>query len=194
MTDTVVFDLGNVLVDYNWNVLLQEFNFSDTVYRAVADAVFLSDTWQLGDAGVIGAADWLDCFIQNAPEYEREIRMVYARLSGCIRNVTYTEALLAHFRARGYRMYYLSNYSEGLYEMTKEQLSFIRDFDGGVFSYKEKCLKPEEKIYKLLQTRYNIEPDNTIFFDDRLENVEAAQKLGFHAVLFTPDVVKEYLG
>lgn len=78
--------------------------------------------------------------------------------------------------------------------MTKEELGFINSFDGGVFSYKEKCIKPEEKIYKTLLTRYNIKPENAIFFDDRPENVEAAKMLGIQAVVFTPEVAEEYLG
>ena len=63
-----------------------------------------------------------------------------------------------------------------------------------IYSYKEKCIKPEEKIYKTLLTRYNIKPENAIFFDDRPENVEAAKMLGIQGVVFTPEVAEEYLG
>ncbi|MBS4980245.1 MAG: HAD family phosphatase [Lachnospiraceae bacterium] len=194
MTDTVIFDLGKVLADYDWESYLKQFSFDEKTYRIVADAVFLNEAWVLGDRGVVTPEEWLQCFIQNAPDYEAEIRRVFEGLGGCIHKFSYTDRLIAHFREKGYRIYYLSNYSEGLYEATKEELGFINDFDGGVFSYKEKCIKPEEKIYKILLTRYNIKPENAVFFDDRPENVEAAKLLGIQGVLFSPEVVREYLG
>lgn len=194
MTDTVIFDLGKVLADYDWESYLQQFSFDEKTYQILADAIFLSEAWILGDRGSVTPDEWLQCFIQNAPDYEKEVRQVFAGLAGCVRKFAYTDRLIAYFRGKGYRIYYLSNYSEGLYEMTLEEIGFIDSFDGGVFSYKEKCIKPEEKIYKILLTRYNIKPENAIFFDDRPENVEAAKRLGIKGVVFTPEVVKEYLG
>lgn len=191
-TNTVIFDLGNVLVAYDWKRYLASFQFDERTYDAVADAMFLNEDWVAGDAGV-PADEWLDLFIENAPEYEEEIRMVYEKLEECIYMYDYTLEFIEYFEERGYRIFYLSNYSEGLYEKTKDALSFIEAFDGGVFSYKEKCIKPDEKIYKLLMERYDITPEDALFFDDREENVVAAKKLGMHGVVFTPDVVKEYI-
>ena len=48
----VIFDLGNVLVRYDWETFLSSFQFDETTYQAVANAIFLSDVWQQGDAGL----------------------------------------------------------------------------------------------------------------------------------------------
>lgn len=191
MINTVIFDLGNVLAEYDWETYLGQFGYDRDTYNAVADAIFLNEDWVNGDAGLISEPDWEKSFIENAPEYEKEIREVYASLSGCIRRFDYTDDWIADLRRKDMKIYYLSNYSEGLYEKTKEQLSFIDTFDGGIFSYKEKCIKPDPEIYRRLLKRYDIKPEQAVFYDDRPENVEAAKKLGIRGILFTRERVME---
>ena len=172
--NTVIFDLGNVLVKYDWETFLSSFEFDETTYRKVADAVFLSDAWQQGDAG-ISPEEELRLFIEGAPLYEKEIRMVFERLGECIEKYSYTDRLIRFFREKG-------------------TLSFIEEFDGGVFSYKEKCIKPDRKLYECLLERYSILPEQALFLDDRKENVEAARMLGIRGEVFTEDLVKQILG
>lgn len=191
MINTVIFDLGNVLAEYDWQSYLGSFGYDKKTYDAVAGAVFLNEDWVKGDAGEISAKDWKQSFIDNAPDYEKEIEEVYASLGGCIRRFDYTDPWIAYLRKKGMHIYYLSNYSEGLYEKSKDQLSFIDTFDGGIFSYKEKCIKPDAKIYIRLLKRYDITPEQAVFYDDRKENVEAALKLGIRGSLFTRGKVME---
>lgn len=189
MIDTVIFDLGNVLAEYDWERYLGEFKFDQKTYDAVAGAMFLNEDWVKADAGEISAADWEKSFIENAPEYEAEIRQVYAAIGGCIRRFDYTDDWIKTLRRKGMKIYYLSNYSEGLYEASKEQLSFIDTFDGGIFSYQEKCIKPDPDIYIRLLKRYQIKPEEAVFYDDRPENIKTAENLGIHGVVFTRDLV-----
>ena len=131
----VVFDLGNVLVAYDWKNYLESFPFDKETFKQVSEAMFLNEDWVRGDAGV-PKEEWLGLFIENAPAYEKEIRLVYEDLEKCIYQYDYTLPLIRYFKENGFRIFFLSNYSEGLYEKTKNSLSFIHDFDGGVFSYK----------------------------------------------------------
>ena len=57
--------------------------------------------------------------------------------------------------------------------------------DGGVFSYQEHVIKPDERIYQILLERYALLPEETLFLDDNAENIAAAQKLGIHGIVFT---------
>lgn len=186
--DTVIFDLGNVLVHYDPQYCLNQFAFSSDIRNRVSEAMFCSSTWWKGDQGIYGPCNWCDAFVANAPEIESEIRHVYDRLQDCILPTDYTDDLIRFFKNKGYRIYYLSNYSEGLYEKTKKRLSFIESFDGGVFSWKENCLKPDPKIYQTLLNRYQIEPSRSIFFDDVEENVKAACVEGIQGIVFTPEL------
>ena len=89
--NTVIFDLGKVLLEYDWKHLMNRFKFDEKTYQKVAEAVFLSDTWQQGDAGVYDETTWLEAFIENAPDCEAEIRQVYRQLSGCVWKYPYTD-------------------------------------------------------------------------------------------------------
>ncbi len=88
-----------------------------------------------------------------------------------------TEELIHDLKAAGYRLYVLSN-------MSKEFIAFLREvpvyryFDGEVVSCEEGVCKPEKEIYELLLSRYDLDPKETIFIDDRKENIEAAEQVG----------------
>lgn len=191
--DTVIFDIGNVLIHFAWEDYLHTFGFSDEVYNIIADAMFRSDDWDAGDSGLVTTEEWLQLFIDNAPEYEEEIRKVFYGFGATIVPFPFTEEWLRFFKEKGMRMYYLSNYSAEMYRQSKERISFLEDFDGGIFSWKEKCMKPDEKIYKTLLERFHIDPKHALFFDDRPVNVEGARSVGINAVLFTTDVPLQML-
>lgn len=193
-TDTVIFDIGEVLVDYGWREYLAAFGFEQEVFETIADAVFLNEDWEEGDRGGVTTQEWLSLLIDNAPGYEAQIRQVFARMGETIVPRPITEEWIQYFKDRNFSVYYLSNYSQEMYRQSKEKLSFLRLFDGGIFSWKEKCIKPQEEIYRLLLERYDICPERTVFFDDRLINVKAARRLNIQGVVFTPDIPLQILG
>uniref|UniRef100_UPI0040571598 HAD family hydrolase n=1 Tax=Alistipes sp. TaxID=1872444 RepID=UPI0040571598 len=94
-----------------------------------------------------------------------------------------TAELVADLKRAGYRLYVLSN-------MSREFIDFLRlkpvyrYFDGEVVSCEELTVKPEERIYRILLERYGLDPQETLFIDDRKANIEAAERLGIHGFLF----------
>ena len=58
----VIFDIGNVLVDYDWPGYLRTFGYTDEIYERIADAVFRNDDWLEGDIGRISTEEWLGVF------------------------------------------------------------------------------------------------------------------------------------
>lgn len=192
--NTVIFDVGNVLVGYDWKSYLRSFHYPEEIYDRIADAVFLNDDWLEGDIGRISTEEWQDLFIGNAPDLESQIREVFAGFEGTIVPWSLTEAWIAYFRSLGCKLYYLSNYSRELYQRSKDKLKFLDAFDGGIFSYQVKCIKPDERIYRLLLARYSIRPEDAVFYDDRPENVEAAVRLGIKGVVFHPDLPLQMMG
>ena len=131
--------------------------------------------------------------IVNDPEIEEDIRKVFEGFGAAIVPYPVTERWLSYIREKGMKMYYLSNYSDEMYCQSEEQLSFLKTFDGGVFSWKEKCMKPDPKIYEILLKRYKIVPEQALFFDDRPENVEGARKVGINGVVFNTDIPLQML-
>ncbi|KMZ54948.1 HAD family hydrolase [Dorea sp. D27] len=186
--DTVILDIGNVLIDFAWEDYLASFRYSQDTYETVANAMFRNEDWSMGDSGLVTTSRWLELFIENAPDAESQIREVFADFGRSIVPYPFTEAWIRYLREQGARLYYLSNYSEEMYRQSEEQLAFLHMLDGGIFSWKERLMKPDPAIYSLLIERYAITPESAVFFDDCRENVEAARKSGINGVLFTTDI------
>lgn len=82
------------------------------------------------------------------------------------------------------RLYFLSNMPLPYARTLEKNNAFLKWFDGGIFSSDVKIIKPEPAIYQLLQTRYQLDPSQTVFIDDLLDNVRAARALGWHGIHF----------
>lgn len=183
--DTLIFDIGKVLVRYDWKKLLKELKYDEETADAVAGAVFLSDDWTEGDRGVRTEEEILQSFIQNNPAYEKEIRETFEQMGRTIQVFPYTKDWLTYLKKRGYKLYILSNFSKPLYDRCTKQMKFLELMDGGYMSWQIQCLKPEPEIYQKLLKDFEINPSKAVFIDDLLDNVAEARAQGLHAVHFT---------
>lgn len=84
-------------------------------------------------------------------------------------------------KEKGYRIYLLSNYSKDFFQKHTKDASFMRDLDGAVVSYQIHETKPDAAIYEYLLEKYQLNPTECLFFDDRTENVEGAVNVGIAA-------------
>ena len=91
---------------------------------------------------------------------------------------------ISKLKDKGYNLYILSNISKESYEYVKSTIDIDDVFKGGVYSYQEKLLKPDRRIYELIINKYNLDKDETIFFDDKQRNVDAACEFGIKGILF----------
>ncbi len=184
----VIFDIGNVLAAFDWERYMDSLGFDQETYEHVADAMFRNEDWEAGDLGLITTDEWLTLFIENDPVYEAQIRRTFQGFGGTIFPYEYTKIWTARLKQKGKKLYFLSNYSQEMFRQTKEKLDFLGFFDGGIFSWEEKCLKPDEKIYRRLLERYHLTPQKCVFFDDRAENVKSAEQAGIKAFVFHTDI------
>lgn len=184
MIDTIIFDIGRVLVEWDWQGYLQEFDFSDTKTEKLAKAIFQSAYWKETDRGVWSDEEILQSFIKEIPEYETDIRAIWDDMGKCVWKCEYTDGWIEELKQRGYKVYYLSNYGKTLREKTKEALDFTQNCDGGIFSYEIQKIKPDYAIYKALVEKYSLVPKQCVFLDDTLENIEAAREYGFDGIQF----------
>ena len=91
---------------------------------------------------------------------------------------------ISRLKDKGYNLYILSNIAKESYEHVKSTIDIDKVFKGGVYSYQDKLLKPDRKIYELIVNRYNLNKDETMFFDDKQKNIDAACEFGLKGVLF----------
>lgn len=182
--ENIVFDVGNVLVKFGWEDYLKSFGFPKEKYEKIADAVFRSQTWNERDRSDFPEKEYVNRMVESAPEYEADIREVMRRSSECIKEMDYAQTWTKYLKEKGYHLYILSNYSTYMLEQTKKNMSFLKNMDGEIFSCDVKVIKPEPEIFQLLIERYQLNPQKTVFLDDRADNCEAAVQAGMKAIIF----------
>ena len=101
-----------------------------------------------------------------------------------IPNINDNKVYIKGLKERGYKLYLLTNITEASHNYINNQINIDSVFEGGIYSYQEKIVKPNPDIYNLILNRFNLNKDETIFFDDREKNVVAANEVGLKAVVF----------
>ena len=183
MIKNVIFDIGRVMIEFDWEQYLAGLFDAETA-KIVSDAMWGTPAWNELDRNVLPMHEIIDLFIANAPDYAAQIREAMQKIGGCPRMMPYAIPWVEELKARGYRVFYLSNYFEYLMQERPDVLEFTKHMDGGVFSWQERITKPEPEIYQRLMQRYDLKPEECVFIDDSPKNIEAANALGMHAFLF----------
>ena len=185
MINTIVFDIGMVLVYFRWRELFQELGFEGEKFETIAKATVHNPWWNEFDKGQISVEEIEEKYILSAPQYREDIKKIYRHADKFITRFDYTISWIHELKERGYKVYVLSNWSEIAYEANKDNhLKFLEEMDGGILSFREGMIKPNKEIYQLLCDRYEIEPSKAVFLDDNLANVEAARAFGMKAIHF----------
>ncbi len=186
MIDTIIFDMGNVLIDFRWEALYHEMGLTGERFDRMAQATVLNPVWEEFDRGNWSDEEMLEAFIKNAPEMEDLMReLMTDRFTGYLKKFDYTDAWLDGLKAAGYRIYILSNFSRKGFTDCAKELDYVSKADGAVISYKVGMIKPEPEIYRYLLDTYDISPQRSVFIDDNAANLKAAERFGINTILFT---------
>lgn len=188
LIDNIVFDVGNVLIDFGWKKVMEDLGYSDETINYLAENLIHDPLWNQFDTGRRPYDSVTDEFCQRHPQYENEIRTFLKHMPDAVIPRTYVPAWLSDLKSKGYHLYILSNWAEPVFESAKDTtLAFRKMMDGAIWSYQAKCIKPEKKIYQKLINTYHLDPSRTIFLDDKKENIDAAANFGIHGIVVTTD-------
>lgn len=182
--DTVIFDIGNVLAGFEWEKFFESKGYTGEKLERLAGASVMSESWNEYDRGFLSDEETLQCFINNAPEMEKELRDVFANVKGMIERRDYAIPWIEGLKKKGYKVLYLSNFSHKALVECADAMDFLPHMDGGILSYREKVIKPMPEIYELLIQRYDLTPQNCVFIDDTEKNLTGASVFGLHTILF----------
>lgn len=185
MIRTLIFDIGNVLADFKWRDYLDSYHLPEKEDRIVSGSLFLSPKWAEVDRGKYSDEELLASICGDAPGCEELIRRVYAGAAAAVHQNAYAVGLLKELRDLGYRIYILSNYGKTFFEERLSHFEFLNYVDGMVISYQIQSVKPEPEIYEALLSKYQICPEEAVFFDDLPKNLETARRFGINTVLVT---------
>lgn len=180
----IIFDVGNVLIDFCWEKTCETLGFSQEVITAFGRNMILSDMWNRLDEGIISQEDAINQFIEAMPSYEKEVRLFWDNAVSFVEEYDYAYDMITALKEKGYQIYLLSNYPLEMYKLHWPTFRFFKEVDGYVVSAVEQIRKPDIRIYECLCQRYGLIPEQCLFFDDRQDNVDAAKTAGMEAVLF----------
>ncbi len=181
----IVFDVGNVLVAFRYRELMQDLGFDETTVDYLAKNMVETPFWNELDRGDKMNADAIEKFTNELPEYKSEILKFWDNIQDVVKEYDYSEGLVKELKAAGYGVYILSNYPVETYHMHWPHFKFLPHADGYIVSGFERVIKPDEKIYRLLESRFGIKLEDSIFVDDRQINIDAANSYGMKGILFT---------
>lgn len=185
LIDTIIFDLGAVLIDWNPRHLYRKIFSSEEEMETFLRDVCTSDWNEVQDEGR-SLEEGTNLLIKSFPQHETNIRAYYGRweemLGGEIEG---TKNILQQLKESGqYKLYALTNWSNETFPIAWALYPSLHWFDGIVVSGKEKMRKPDHAFYQLLLNRYQVPAVQALFIDDNIRNVIAAREFGIDSILF----------
>ena len=185
MIRNMVFDIGNVLMDFRWKEYMRSlFGEDETLIQTINQGIWHNGCWAAMDKGEMDGAATLRSAVAFAPQYEKEIKLTLDSVAHAFHKFEYSIPWIQELKRMGLNVYYLSNYSAFSVAANPDVLDFIPCMDGGVFSFEVKAVKPEPEIYRCLCDKYGLKPEECLFTDDVPANVKGAQVCGFQGIVF----------
>lgn len=184
MIKTVIFDIGNVLVDFSWREFFDKYGLDKETYERLSKATVLNEDWNEFDLGNLTTEEILARFKENDPGIADVIDRVFADANGLVSRRDYAIPWIKELKEKGLKVLVLSNFSEKVLEDCADAMDFLPYVDGGILSYREKVIKPMPEIYKRLIEQNDLVPQECVFFDDLQKNLDGAAAFGIHTILF----------
>lgn len=193
--DTVVFDLGGVLIDWNPDYVFKTI-FEDEEKMRWFYANICTPAWNEEQDAGRSLKEATEELVTQFPEHETNIRAYYDRweemLGGPINGTV--EVLRKLKYQTDCKLYALTNWSHETFPIALQKYDFLHWFDGRLVSGEEKTRKPFPDIYELLIKRFNIDPKTSIYIDDNARNLAPAEELGFSTIHFkSPEQLQQEL-
>ena len=188
MIRNVIFDCGQVLIEFNAPRMLAYLGVTGEAQAMLVRQIYQGPEWRLLDQGVITEQQTVEAVCRRVPaEYHGVVeefvtgwwKQPFVPIAGI-------EALLRELKGEGYGLYILSNVSDS-YVKFKDRLPEIGLFDGVFASSDYKLLKPEAEIYETFLKTFSLNAAECVFIDDVADNVAGAERCGIRGIRFTGD-------
>lgn len=184
MIRNLIFDFGKVLVDYDFDRIVDTFFEDKEELRRFKDVILSAEFINRCDKEDIPFDDIISEAKRNYPHWAAELQLFHDNyLNFVTGEVPGMRALLTRLRGQGYKLYGLTNWCSIVYKVIKKY-DILQMLDGMVISSEEHLIKPDTAIYRRLCDKFGLEPRECLFTDDKDINVEGAKAAGMEAVRF----------
>ena len=184
--DSIVLDVGNVLVGFPWIEYCRTLPFSEGFLDRFLSDRRCGEIWAEFDRGVKTFEEVRQMYYDAFPDHQADIDLFLDNIDQCMDVYSYTESFISELKRHGYGVYILSNWSDFLYrrQEAKGDMAFADLTDGAFWSYRHHLMKPDPAFFQKLIDTYQIDPKRSVFIDDMPKNTAAASELGFLTILF----------
>ena len=145
MIKNIIFDIGRVLIGFEWKDYVNSLFDEETAERVTA-AMWGTGYWKELDRAVLTDDEIVERFYSAGPDVKEEIWEAFSRVGECVKRRDWAIPVIDDLKARGYRVLYLSNFSEHVMSSNREALDFVPHMDGGIFSCDVNVIKPAADI------------------------------------------------
>lgn len=183
MIKNLIFDMGNVLLDYDPLTYLKSELKDENEALRIYQELFQGPEWHLLDGGTISEEEIVLRVQRRIPEYAEDVGHIMDNWDYFLKPIAGMPELIAELKHKGWPLYLLTN--AGLrFDRYSKRIKIFQNFDGLLVSAKEKLLKPDAAIYHLICKRYQLKPEECLFIDDLQDNVNGAVAVGMNAYRF----------
>ena len=179
----IVFDLGKVLVDFDYSIAARRIGAAGRLpFDQIQKYLSQSDLLIRYETGLISRQEFFQevsvttGFAGTLEEFGRFFGGIFTEMPAMT-------ALHAALRRAGFPTYIFSNTNDLAVEDIREKFPFFANFDGYIFSYEVRSMKPHVKIYEALERMAGKRGSDLLYIDDRAENILAGEARGWQTIL-----------
>ena len=184
MIRNIVFDMGNVLLDFSIDRVISPYFSREEDRALIRKLVFDSGEWDRLDAGEFTEEEALSRWQAKVPDSLREgVAEMFAHWHETLTEIDGMADLIRELKKAGYRCFLLSNTSLRVESYWKD-FEVLRLQEGRIISARCRWMKPDPAIYKCLCDTYGLLAEECVFIDDRIRNVQGAERIGMRGIHF----------
>lgn len=181
----VIFDVGNVLLQWDPQSVIEEVLPSNQMAEKALALSFENDLWNQFDAGALTEQEVLNIVQQKLNIPIEIVQYLYEKSMQSLTPIPGSLELLEELNQNNVALYCITNMSLPFWDHLSAQYAFWPIFKHIVVSAKVKLIKPNPDIYWHLLEEHHLLPNDSVFIDDRAENIASAEKIGIHGIQFT---------
>jgi len=190
MIKNIIFDFGQVLVHFDPHYMVTRYITDEADVKLLETVIFDRLYWDKLDEGTISDEAVMEGIRSRIPErlYEASGKIYY----NWIYNIPEWEGMreaVTELKRRGYKLYLLSNICT-YFAAHRDEIPMLSLLDGCVFSGEIQKVKPSAEIFEHLLNNFGIKAEETLFVDDRAENIRGGEAVGIHGYIFDGDANK----
>ena len=178
MIKNIIFDFGNVLINFKPKEYLKKKGYSEEMEEKILADIFYSPEWLALDNGDITLTQAIESIAKHSSLNKNDIAKIFDMRIDLLFPLERNVELLSKLKQEGYKLYYLSNLTADIFSEFQSCYPFFSLFDGGIISSHVRVSKPNEAIYRLLIDKYSLVAGESLFLDDLEVNIKAAEKIG----------------